>query len=149
MPNTQILSELEVAYLRDREDELLDAVVTCAALVARADGWIDPVERGQLLDFLERNEFLSLFSSEQVHESFERRVRDLREPGGAASALGRLRRHAGQSSASLVMTVGEEVALADCRIDPREWHTLQLIRTSLGKYPSPVPSGWVSAKGKR
>jgi tellurite resistance protein len=98
------------AYLQDREDEWLDAVVTCAALVARADGWVDPAER---------------------------RVRDLLEPDGAAAALARLRRYAGQAFARLMVAVGEEVASADCRIDPREQRVLQLIRASLGESPAP------------
>ena len=34
------LDSITVAYLDDRDDELLDAVVTAAALVARADNWI-------------------------------------------------------------------------------------------------------------
>jgi tellurite resistance protein len=47
-------AELMAQYWDAREDELLDAVVSAAALVARADGRIDGAERGQLLDFLER-----------------------------------------------------------------------------------------------
>lgn len=140
MPKPDNLSEIMNAYLEDREDDLLDAVVTCAALIARADGWVDPVERQQLLDFLERNEFLLLFTNEQVRDSFERRVRDLREPGGAVAALARIRRHAGCASARMVVAVGEEVASADCRIDPREQRALQLIRASLEARPAPRAS---------
>jgi tellurite resistance protein len=119
------------AYVDDREDELLDAVVTAAALVARADGWVQPVERGQLLDFLDRNEFLSVFERADIVGAFECRIRELRQPGGPAAALARLARHAGHAPARLAIDAGEEVAAADCRIDPREQRVLHLIRTAL------------------
>jgi len=54
------------AYMHDRADELFDAIITAAAMVARADGWIDPVERSQLLGFLNRNGFLAVFTREEV-----------------------------------------------------------------------------------
>jgi tellurite resistance protein len=47
-----IQAEIMAAYMDEREDELLDAVVTATALVTSADGCIEPVERSQLLDFL-------------------------------------------------------------------------------------------------
>jgi tellurite resistance protein len=127
------------ASLRDLENELLDAVVTTAALVARADGWVDPVEREQLLDFLDVNEFMSVFTRAEILDAFERRIRELREPDGAVAALGRLRRQSGgslaRSLASLVVDVGEQVAAADCRLDPREQRILQLIRITLACTP--------------
>jgi len=123
------------ASLRDLENELLDAVVTAAALVARADGWVDPVEREQLLDFLDVNEFMLVFSRAEIVDAFERRIRELRKPDGTVAALGRLRRQSerrmARSLASLVVDAGEQVAAADCRLDPREQRILQLIRTTL------------------
>jgi tellurite resistance protein len=136
MPNRDARSRRNVtpaenmaAYLDGREEELLDAVVTAAALVARADNWVQPVERARLLDFLARNEFMSNFTRAEILDAFERRVRELREPSGPAIAVERLRRHAGRTPARLAIDVGEEVAAADCRLDPREQRILQLIRT--------------------
>ena len=123
------------ACLNDLENEALDAVVTGAALVARADGWVDRVEREQLLDFLDQNAFMSVFTRADILDTFERRIRDLREPDGTMAALGRLRRHAGRSSTRaldrLVIDAGEQVAAADCRVDPREQQMLLLIRNTL------------------
>jgi tellurite resistance protein len=129
------------AYLEDREDELLDAVITAAALVARADGWIQHVECGQLLDFLDREELLSVFSREEALDAFRRCIRELREPGGPTAAVERLRRHAGRAPVRLVVGVGEEVAAADCRLDPREERILAVIRTAVGAQPSPLAPG--------
>jgi tellurium resistance protein TerD len=140
MPIPNTLSEVMDAYPQIGDEDLLDAVVTCAALVARADGWVDPQERRQLLDFLERNEFLLLFTNDQVRDTFEQRVRELREPGGAVAALARIGRHAGRASARAFVAVGEQVALADRRIDPRELRALRLIRASLGGRQSPRAS---------
>jgi tellurite resistance protein TerB len=127
-----VRAEIIAAYVADREDELLDVVVTVAALVARADGWVQPVEQGQLLDFLDRNEFLSVFERTDIIGAFEGRIRELRQPGGPMAAVERLARHAGRGSGSLAINAGEEIAAADCRLDPREQRVLHLIRTALG-----------------
>jgi tellurite resistance protein len=130
-------AEIIAAYLDDRQDELLDAVLTAAALVARADGWVQPVECAQLLDFLDRNEFLWIYTRDDILGAFESRVRELREPRGPAAAVARLARNAERLPARLVIDAGEEVAAADCRLDPREQGALELIRTALGAPASP------------
>jgi tellurite resistance protein len=120
------------AYLDDRENELLDNVVSAAALVARADGSVALVERGQLLDFLDRSGFMSVFTRDEIFDAFARRVCEVEEPGGLEAAVDRLRRVAGGSSARLILDACEEIAAADCRLDPRERHILNLIRVTLG-----------------
>lgn len=125
-----------------REDELVDAIISVAALVARADGWVRDVERAQLLDFLDRHGLLSAFGREESELKFERCVRELREPGGPSSiirrlptVIRRLRRHTENQTAALVLQVGDEVAAADCHLDPREERLLLLIRTVLEGEP--------------
>ena len=88
-------------------------------------------ERGQLLDFLHRKRVLTVFTPAEILEMFERRVRELNEPGGPGGALKHLRRHAERSLARVIINAGQEVAAADGRIDPREQHILQLISTTL------------------
>lgn len=130
-------AEIMAAYLDDRNDELLDAVVTAAALVARADGRIEPVERGLLLDFMDRNGFLSVFTSSEILDAFERRVRHFDERGGAEEAVDDLGRLAGRSPARLVIGAGKRVAAADGHLHPRELHCLQRIRRALAAPPAP------------
>lgn len=125
-------AEMMAAYSEHREDELLDAAVAAAALVARADARIDPAERGQLLDFLDREGVLSVFTPAEILEVFERRLRELNEPGGAAATLRQLKRHAERPLARVAIDAGEEIAAADCRIDAREQRMLQIIRIVLG-----------------
>jgi tellurite resistance protein len=129
-------AEVMAAYLDHRNDELLDAVSTAAALVAGADGRIEPVERGQLIDFLDRSELLSVFTRAEILDAFDRGLRELREPGGLATALERFRRHAGRPLARLLVNASEEVAIADCRLHPREQNVLELMRHVLEE-PSP------------
>lgn len=129
-------AEMVAAYLEHREDELLDAIVSTAALVARADGWVQTVERSQLLDFVDRKELLSVFPREDTMAHFERCVRELKEPGASRAVIRRLSRHRDSPAASFIVNIGEEVAAADCRLDPREEQVLQHIRAALdGRTP--------------
>jgi tellurite resistance protein len=121
-------AEITAAYRDDREDELLDVAVTAAALIARADG---SIERGEMLDFLDRNEFLSVFTRADIFDAFERCVRQLGEQGGTEAAVDSLGRLAGWP-ARLVVETGERVAAADGHVHAHERQMLALIRTALG-----------------
>lgn len=128
-------AEIVATYLDDRNDELLDAVVTAAALVARADGRIEPAERGLLVDFLDRNGFLSVFSPREILDAFERRVRQLDEPGAAEAAVDGMGRLAGRSPARLVLGAGKRVAAADGRLHAGERRVLKRLRAALAARP--------------
>jgi tellurite resistance protein len=116
-------------------------MVTVAALVAGSDGWVDPAELTQLHDFLDRHGFQSL-ARVDLRDSFERRMRELREPGGFAAALADLGRYEPRRLSYLVHLVidaGEEVAAADGRLDPREDDMLRRIRIALRQISSAPP----------
>ncbi|MDB5410729.1 MAG: TerB family tellurite resistance protein [Rhodospirillales bacterium] len=123
-------TEIAAAYADDREDELLEAVVTAAALVARSDGHVTPVERGELLDFLDRNDFLSVFTRRDILDVFDRRLRHVDE-NGREVAIAALRRLAGRLPANLIIAAAERVAAADRHIHARERDVLALIRTAV------------------
>jgi tellurite resistance protein len=126
-------AQIMAAYLDGCEDDLFDAVVTAAALVARADDRIEPTEMGRLADFLDRHRFPSVFTRAEVSDAFERRIRELAELGGSEAVMDDLARQAGRSPARLVIAAGEEVAAADGHIDSREQHILQRIRVALAE----------------
>ena len=131
-PSHMTPAEIVAAYLDDRDGDLLDAVVTAAALVARADGHIQLVERGLLIDFMDRNGFLSIFSCAEILDAFDRRVHQFEEPGGAEAAVDRLRRFAGRTPVRrLVIGIGRRVATADGHLHPFERHVLQRLRAAL------------------
>ena len=115
-----------------RDDELLDDVVSSAAVVARADGWVQEVECSQLLNFIDRHSLFPLSRREEVLSQFESCVRELREPDGPLATFRRLGRYTEPSTATLILSVGSEVADADRRLDPREEQLLRLLRLRLG-----------------
>jgi tellurite resistance protein len=133
-------AQIVAAYLDDRDDELRDAVVTAAALVARADGRVEPAERGLLVDFMDRNGLLSVFTRHEILDAFECRVRQLDEHGGADAAVAALGRLAGRSPARFVIGAGKQVAAADGHFHPDELHMLRLIRHVLSTAPA-APKG--------
>jgi tellurite resistance protein len=131
-------AEIAAAKLRADKAQAFDAIVTVGALVARSDGWVDPAELSQLRDFLERCGFQALARID-LRDSFERRMRELREAGGFEAALANLGRYDGPSLSHLVVEAGEEIAAADGRLDPREDYILRRIRIALRQRSSPWP----------
>jgi tellurite resistance protein len=123
-------AELMAAHVVDRREETLDAVLTAMALVAGADGWIDPAERQEMLAFLKRNDLMSI-PERHMRDELERRLRDLREPGHVLAAAYRLGRAGGAVAQRLATAAAWDVAVADSRVDPRELRILDLIRITL------------------
>jgi tellurite resistance protein len=124
-------TEITAAYMNHRKDALLDAAVTAAALIARADGSVDSAERRELLDVIRRNGLLSLFTRFDVLDAFECRLRQLEEERGLEAAVNSLRRFAGRSPAWLLVEIAERVAAADGHVDGRELQMLRLIRIAV------------------
>jgi tellurite resistance protein len=125
-------AEIMASWQESREDELIDAVASAAALVARADGSAEPVERREIIDFLRRDGNFATMTQTDLVEAFEHRLRHLDERSGIKSAIDSLRRLAHRRSNRLVVDVAERVAAADGYLHPRELHLLQLIRLVLG-----------------
>ncbi len=127
------------APVSTRDDALVDGLVAAAALVARADDWVHSAERGRLLDFLDQHRLVPPAGRAEIVEAFARTIWALREPDGHRAVIARLRRQSSHPTAALIVALGEEVASADGRIDPRECHALSLLRGALGVPPLPVP----------
>ncbi len=124
--------EIDAGRLGEHDVELLDGVIAACALVARADGLIKSAERYVLVDFLERHGFLCCFTPIGIMDVFERRLRQIEEPGGAEAAIDSLERFSGRSSARLVIDAGRQIAIADGYLHAREIHFLQRIHIALG-----------------
>ena len=137
MPRNRVATGIPAELLVSREGEILDAVVTAAALVSRTGGWVEPAEGDKLLNFLEREEFLTVFSRAEMLDLFERSVREMRLPGGSMMASDRLRQCARHSLAPLIPDIGEQIAAADCRLDPREERIPQRLPVTLCARRSP------------
>jgi tellurite resistance protein len=133
-------AEMLAAYLDGREDDLLDAMIAAAALVARADGAVEPVERDQLVAFLDRRRLLPAVSEAELLEAFEHRIRSLEGRRGIAAAVDSLARLAGRSPARSVVELGEHIAAADGHLHVREVEVLRLMRLALAAPAQPVPA---------
>ena len=122
------------AGCRDRDEDMLQALVTAGALVALADGELAPVERGELLDFINQHGFIPTISRQDAAAAFDSRVRQLEDRYGAEVILESLRPLAGLSLASVVIRTAERVAAADRKIhrgEQRALHLLQLVLKAL------------------
>ena len=121
---------------RDRDEDMLQALVTAGALVALADGELAPVERGELLSFIDRQGFIPTISQQHAAAAFDNRVRQLEDRYGANVILETLRPLAGLSLASVVMRTAERVAAADRKIHRGEQRALQVLRLVLKTLPA-------------
>jgi tellurite resistance protein len=131
--NKPSVCKVENRYLGQQErcDELLDAVVSAAALVARAKDASDAGERAFIIDVLARNGAIARISRTDIGGAFDYRLRDVRERSGVEMALERLRRMVGRVPARLIIDTAEHVAAADGHFHQREMHALRSIRKAL------------------
>jgi tellurite resistance protein len=124
-------AEIMAVWQERRDGELLDAVVSAAALVARADGKADAVERAQTAYFLARNERLATVTPTDILDAFDHRLRHLQERSGIETAVDGLRRIAGHAPVRLIIDAAEHIAAADGHLHPGEMHALRSIRKAL------------------
>jgi tellurite resistance protein len=128
--------ERKLDRLNYRDDEMMHALVTAGALVAVADGQVQAVERGELVNFVDRRGFVSTISRHEIAETFDVRVRQLEERRSAEVIVENFRPLAGLSLASVVVRTAERVAAADRRIHPSELGALKLIRLVMISLPT-------------
>ena len=107
--------------LDNRDEDVMEGLVTAGAFVALADGRIDKVERDELLDFIDRQQLAPTIPRTEIAEVFDRRVRQLYDRDSAEVILENLRPLVG-------LCVAQRVAAADGQIHPRELQALELIR---------------------
>ena len=124
----------DVASAREN-DRIFMASVAAAALVARADGWVDPTERERLIAWMDDVALLEGLAASEVEAAFDLRLRQFEQPNGIDTAMDLLRRAAGASNARLVMEGAEQVARADGQVRPSEAAALRLVRRAV--FPGP------------
>jgi tellurite resistance protein len=124
-------AELTAGYLGNRDEEVMQVLVTAGAFVALADGRVETVERDELVNFIDRQRFVPSISRHEIAEAFDNRVRQLEGRDSAGTIVETLRPLAGSSLASVVIRIATQVAAADRYIDPGELRVLKLIRRVL------------------
>jgi tellurite resistance protein len=133
MPRRYIRSSVTTAehigdYLDTRDQDVMQALVTAGAFVALADGRVEKVERDELVNFIDRQQFVPTIPRTEIAEIFDQRVRQLEDRNSAEVIIEKLRPLAGLSLGSIVIRTAERVAGADRQIHPGELQALALIR---------------------
>ena len=123
-------AEIQDTRFERERDLVFMASVIAAAFVARADGWVDPAERDQLVDWAGATPLLDSFEPAEIADAFDTSLR-LIERGGIESAIHTLRLAAGAAEARLILAGATQVAQADGHEHPSETAALQLVRRTL------------------
>ena len=113
-------------------------MATCA-LIAAADGSIDPEERQKTAAFIASNDVLSVFDAGQLRESFDKWCAKLTSDYDfgkieALQAVGKLRSKPDQARA--VVQVGIVIGGADGDFDPNEKRAVREVCQAVGIDPS-------------
>jgi tellurite resistance protein TerB len=132
-------AEFTAGYLDNRDEQVMQALVTAGALVALADGRVEAVERDELLNYIDRQGLLPTIPRPDIAEAFDNRVRQLQDRDSADAIVEAFQPLAGLSLASIVVRTAERVAAADRQIHPGELRALKLIRLVMITLPARRP----------
>ncbi len=118
-----------------KPDRLIHAVLAAGALVAQADGQVDPVERWEILIYARCSGLRPLRRS--ASEIFDQLVRDIghAQPHGERAVEDLLKCVANSHAAWIVLWGAEHVATADQRIEKVELAAIDSVRKTLGLPP--------------
>src|ERR1700730_13970256 len=130
------IAELSTGCLDNRDEEVMQALVTAGGLVGLADGRVEGVERNELVNYIDRQGFVPTISQHDIAEAFDNRVRQLEDRDAANVIVETFRPLAGLSLASVVVRSAERVAAADRQIHPGELRALRLIRLIMITLPA-------------
>jgi tellurite resistance protein len=86
--------------LDNRDEAVMQGLVTAGALVALADGRVEEVERDELLNFIDRQQLAPTIPRTDIAEVFDRRVQQLEDRDSAEVIIENLRPLVGLSLAS-------------------------------------------------
>lgn len=116
-----------------RDEEVMQALVTAGAMIAIADGSVAPVERDELVNFINQQGFVPSIARARIAAVFDARLRELDDRNGPNVIVEKFRPLAGLSLGSVVMRMAQHVAAADGKLHHRELRTMDLLRLILAK----------------
>ncbi|MBU8880380.1 TerD family protein [Bacillus sp. FJAT-29790] len=125
-------------FARYKSQDVLEAVVAACALVAMADGRLDPAERQKMMEFVNQSEELRVFDTNKVIQQFNLFVQRIERDSiigraEAFKALGRVRSK--PEIARLVARYCIAIGYADGHFDPSEQQVVSQICMELGLNP--------------
>jgi tellurite resistance protein len=136
LQSSATVANLVADYLDQRDDEVMQALITTGAFVSLADGQVETSERDELVNFLVGRQLVAGMSTRQIGEEFDRRVRHLRGGDKIEIVVEALRPLAGLSLSSVVVRIAELVAAADGHLHPNELMAIKLIRLVMITLPT-------------
>lgn len=136
--------ELKTGALKYKNKDFMDATMAGSALIAMADGSITSDEKQKMVKFIETNDALSVFTTNDVIKAFQDHVGQLefdKDIGEAKAyqALGRLKNK--DEPARLVMRMVLAIAAADGKFDDSEKVIATKIARELGLNPADFELG--------
>lgn len=127
----------EVSKFQNRN--FMEAVVAACALVAVADGSIDPEEKRKMVGFIQNNDALKAFKMDDVIASFNKITAklDFDMSIGKAEALAVIAKiKKNDAEARLAVRVASAIAASDGTVDEQEIAVMRTICNELGLNPS-------------
>ena len=112
----------------DCDELVVKALATVGAFVALADGRVDPIERDEAVDYLDRQQLAPSISRPRMAAFFDARVRHLDDRDFADLIVDALRPVAALSLTLDVVRSAELVAAADRYVNADEAQVVALIR---------------------
>jgi hypothetical protein len=125
----------------DCDEHAAMALVTAAAFVALADGRVDPSERDEAVDYIDRRRLVPTVPRRRLGDMFDERVRRLEDADFVDVVIDSLRPVPSLSLTFDVIRIAEEVAAADGEVQSNELQTVTLIRLITIRLPEPTPVG--------
>jgi len=124
---------------RFKNKDFLEASVAACALVAAADGTIQPSEKETMAGFIQRNDMLKVFEMTKVIESFNKFASNFEFNAaiGKAEALRAVNKlKSNQEAGRLLIRVCCAIGMADGDFDDKEKTVVKEICAELGLPPS-------------
>jgi tellurite resistance protein TerB len=132
-------SQLQTKASQFKNKDFAKASMAVCALIAAADGTIDPQERSKVAALIGSNQILSIFPPAELRESFDFYCDKLTSDFDfgkleAIAAIGRLKKHEDQARA--VVQIGIIIGGADGNFDDNERRVVRDVCFAVGINPA-------------
>ena len=128
-------ADFVAGYFDQRDEQVMQALVTAGAFVALVDGHVEDVERRELLSYVEGNDLVPTIAQREIIEAFDNRVREIEDRGSANVIVDAFRPLVGRSPSSFLLRVAERVAAADGYLDANELQSIEIVRLIITNPP--------------
>jgi len=121
----------ELSNPLERDEQAMAALVTAGAFVALSDGRVDPIERDETVEYVDRRRLAPTISRRRLAEFFDGQVGRLQDRDFAELITESFRPVPRLSLACDVIRIAERIAAVDGRIHRNEVQVIALMRLLL------------------